>query len=226
MEPQQSTQEHPVQQPSLSPKLAPAHTANISFVIMMLLAGLSSFVTAYLVMFGRYLELGYKTNAADIAYAGMQIWDLHHVLTVLTLVLYACALACLFWPKLFGKPLGLPKASALLFGLTLLAVTFFPYPFEFQVRHYASASDGTYVLLAQGSADFVDGNEGAFTGNLQEEKVESFYTKDGNTRNFNCVTNDAWWWGKLAVTHHFYPILDDKNHLTLLETRCKEITHD
>lgn len=226
MEPEQSTHTQSVQQPSLTLKPVPAHAANISFAVMILLAGLSSVITAYLVMFGRYLELGYKTNAEDVAYAGMQVWDLHHVFTVLTVVLFACALIALFWPKLFGKPLGLVKASASLFGLILLAVTFFPYPFEFQIRHYASASDGTYILLAQGSADFVDGNEGAFTGSLQEEKVESFYTKDGSTRNFNCITNDAWWWGKLAVTHHFYPILDDKNHLTLLETRCKEITHE
>lgn len=213
MDTQQSTQ-----QPSSPP--------NISFIVMILLSAVASFLTACLVMFGRYLELGYKTNAKDVAYAGMQIWDLHHVFIVLTVVLYAAALIALIWPKLFNKPLGLLKMLALLLGLILLAITFFPRPFEFQVRHYTSASDGTYILLAQGSADFVDGNEGTFTGSIEEEKVESFYTKDGNTRNFNCVTNEAWWWGKLAVTHHFYPILDDKNQLTLLETRCKEITHD
>lgn len=198
---------------------------NASFTAMILLAAIASFITAYLVMFGRYIPVGYQQDTSGTAYAGMEIWDLHHVSTVLTVVIYLVAMICLFWPKLFGKMLSLPKALGLLIGLVFVVFTFFPKPFEFQVRDYQSLSDGTYILLSQGSADFVDGNEG-FTGSIQEETIEDFYDEAGQVRQFKCVTNDAWWWGKLAVTHHFYPILDDKNHLTLLETRCKEITHE
>ena len=43
-----------------------------------------------------------------------------------------------------------------------------------------------------------DGNEG-FTGSIQQETIEDFYNKDGELRQFKCVTNDAWWWGKLTV---------------------------
>lgn len=103
---------------------------------------------------------------------------------------------------------------------------FFPKPFEFQVRHYQSLSDGTYILLSKGAADFVDGNEGSFTGRIKQAKVEHLYDQNGSERNFNCLTNDAWRWGKLTVKHHFYPNLDDENHLQLLESRCQETTHE
>jgi hypothetical protein len=200
-------------------------TLNPSFTVMMLLAAVSSFITAYLVIDGRYIPIGYQQSPAGTAYAGMEVWDLHHVFIVLTVTIYLVAIICLFWPKLFGKMLSLPKSLGLLLGLLFMVFTFFPKPFEFQVRHYQSLSDGTYILLSQGSADFVDGNEG-FTGSIQQETIEDFYNKDGELRQFKCVTNDAWWWGKLTVKHHFYPILDETNHLKLLESRCQEITHD
>ncbi|MGB4811541.1 MAG: hypothetical protein WBP13_03540 [Methylophilaceae bacterium] len=200
---------------------------NLSFIVLMLFASISAFITAILIIFGRYLEIGYKTTPDDISYAGMQIWDLHQVFTVITLVFIFCALVCFFWQKLFKKVLSLPSALLLLLLLMLWAVTFFPYPFEFQLRYYASASKGTYIILAQNSGDFIDGNEDSFAGSKQTGEVESFYDeKSTNTRNFNCVTNRAWWWRKLAISQSFYPILDKKNHLSLLEKNCKEITHE
>lgn len=200
-------------------------TFNTSFTAMILMAAIASFITAYLVIFGRYIPIGYQQDANGTAYAGMEIWDLHHVFIILTVVIYLVAMICLCWPKLFDKMLSLPRALGLLLGLVLVVFTFFPKPFEFQVRHYQSLSDGTYILLSQGSADFVDGNEG-FTGSIQEETIEDFYDEAGQVRQFKCVTNDAWWWGKLTVKHHFYPILDKDRHLKLLESRCQEIAHD
>ena len=194
---------------------APKPLPNLSFIVMMLLAALTSFITAYLVMFGRYIEIGYKESADGIAYAGMQIWDLHHPFIVLTVLLYICAAISFLWQKFLGKPLSLPKASVLLLGLVFLAMTFFPYPFEFQVRHYTSNSDATYIHLSEASE--------SFTGSHQTEEVEDFYDEDWNTRRFKCITKDQWWWGKLFVSHNFYPILDKENELKLLESRCQEI---
>jgi len=197
---------------------------NASFNAMILLAAMASFITAYLVLFGRYIPVGYQQDVSDTAYAVMEIWDLHQLFIVLTLVIYLAALICLVWPKLFGKMLSQTEALGLLLSLILLVFTFFPKPFEFQVRNYPSPSDGTYISLSQGSADFADGNKG-FTGSIQEETIEDFYNEAGQVRQFKCVTNEAWWWGKLTVKHDFYPNLDKHRHLELLESRCQEITH-
>lgn len=93
---------------------------------MMLLEALSSFSTAYLVMFGDYLTIGYLENARGSAYAGMQIWDLHLVFAVLTMVIYLATLICPFCPKLFGKVLSLPKSLVLLLLLTFSGVYVLP----------------------------------------------------------------------------------------------------
>lgn len=201
--------------------------ANASFIIFIFLAAISSFITGYLTMFGRYLEPGYKTTADDISYAGMQIWDLNQPFVVLTIVFYVCAGLSALWPKLFGKPITLAKAFLMWLLLTFLAITFFPYPFEFQLRHYQSAANMTYIMLDSSSGDFIDGNENAFAGSKVEEKGETFYGKDfTSARQFNCVSTRAWWWGNLSVSHAFYPILDKENNLKLLEKNCKEVTNE
>lgn len=194
---------------------APKPLLNLSFIVMMLLGALTSFITAYLVMFGRYIKIGYKENADGIAYAGMKIWDLHHLFIVLTVLLYICAVTSFLWQKFLGKPLSLPKASVLLLGLVFLAVAFLPYPFSFRVHHYTSVSDVTYIYFSEASENF--------TGSRQREEIETFYDKDWNTRRFECITEDQWRWGKLTVLHNFSPILDKENELKLLESRCQEI---
>ena len=177
---------------------APKPLLNLSFIVMMLLGALTSFITAYLVMFGRYITIGYKENADGIAYAGMKIWDLHHLFIVLTVLLYICATTSFLWQKFLGKPLSLPKASVLFLGLVFLAITFLPNLFSFQVRHCASISDATYIHFSEASK--------SFTWSHQIEEIETFYDEDWNTRRFECITQDQWRWGKLTVLHNFYPI--------------------
>ena len=199
---------------------------NLALMAMLILGSLSSFVTAILMISGRYIQLDYLATPDGSAYAGMEIWGLNQVAAVITIILFTCAIISAAWPKAYGKPITWPKLLLILFSLLFLGMTFFPSPFEFQVRQYHSASQQTYILLAQGSADFIDGNEETFTGSLKKEEIESFYPEQGaDTREFNCVTETSWWWGKLAVIHNFYPILDKQNHLALLQKHCKEITH-
>lgn len=199
---------------------------NLALFATLALASLFSFLTAVLMITGRYTQVGYQADSDGSAYAGMEIWGLNQVAAVITIILFACAIICAAWPKAYGKAITWPKLLLILFSLLLLGMTFFPWPFEFQVRQYHSASQQTYILLAQGSSDFIDGNEKTFTGSLKKEEIESFYPEHGaDTREFNCVTETSWWWGKLAVIHNFYPILDKQNHLALLQKHCKEITH-
>ena len=199
---------------------------NLALMAMLILGSLSSFVTAILMISGRYIQLDYLATPDGSAYAGMEIWGLNQVAAVITIILFTCAIISAAWPKAYEKPITWPKLLLILFSLLFLGMTFFPWPFEFQVRQYHSASQQTYILLAQDSADFIDGNEETFTGSLKKEEIESFYPEQGaDTREFNCVTETSWWWGKLAVIHNFYPILDKQNHLALLQKHCKEITH-
>lgn len=203
-----------------------ASDRNVALIVMLMLASISCVVTAVLMISGRYIQLSYQANSHGNPYAGMEIWGLNQVAVMFSLILFVCAAVSAVWPSAFAKNVTWPKLLTILISLLFLSVTFFPSPFEFQVRQYHSASQQTYILLAQDSADFIEGNEALFTGSLKREKIEDFYpVNTSNAREFNCVTETSWWWGKLAVIHNFYPILDKQNHLQLLERNCKEITH-
>ena len=201
-------------------------TRNVALTVMLILGSLLSFITAVLMISGRYIQLGYLATPDGNAYAGMEIWGLNEVAAVLTVIVFITAIISAVWPKVFAKNISWLQLSLSLLSLVFLGLTFFPWPFEFQVRQYHSASQHSYILLAQDSADFIEGNENIFTGSLRKEEIENFYPEHGaDTREFNCVTETSWWWGKLAVIHNFYPILDKQNHLALLQKHCQEITH-
>jgi hypothetical protein len=200
---------------------------NLLLPLLLLMAGASSLITALLTFNGRYLKIGYQELPDGVASKGMEVWGLHLIFLVLTILIYICVMLCLAWPKIVKKPLKKGQILSILFGLILLTIPFFPYPFEFQLRNYQSPSDVTYVLLAQGSADFIDGNENSFMGSQQKVNVEEFYNNDnGTVRRFNCIVNRDWWFGKLGIQNSFYPRLDNVNHLKLLENRCQEIKNE
>ena len=106
----------------------PKAPINNSFIAMTFLMSIMTFITAYLMIFGRYLALGYKVTAEDITHAGMQVWDLNQLFAVLTLLVAIIVLTTGLWSTMFGKVLSLGKAFLLLFAISIIL---FPKPFEF-----------------------------------------------------------------------------------------------
>ena len=205
-------------QPSIQAPTKAANPANISFIVFTFLMSIMAFITAYLMINGRYLTPGFKETADGTTYAGMQIWDTNQLFIILTVLVAVVVMACQLWPKFFGKTLSLGKAFLLLLALLILGVIFFPKPFEFQLRKHHSAGETTTVhLYGEQSVKMFN----TFT----KETVEGYYVPDSsNVRNFNCVTEKGWEFGKLKVDTSFYPILDKQNQLKLLQQRCTELT--
>ena len=61
---------------------------NLALMAMLILGSLSSFVTAILMISGRYIQLDYLATPDGSAYAGMEIWGLNQVAAVITIILF------------------------------------------------------------------------------------------------------------------------------------------
>lgn len=200
------------------------------FICLMLLTSLLSLMTAIAIFSLQYFTLGYVTDADDIGQSGMQIWDIHKVLTVLLITTWLVALIAFLWSKITKKTFSNKGLIVLLLTMYVLAIVFLPYPFDgFQVRHYVDPASITSIILSANSADFIDGNEGIFMGSQQKIETQTIDTKlvSGEIdiaiepKMYDCVVEQSYWFGHISVLRSFYPILDKKNGDKLIFQRCK-----
>jgi hypothetical protein len=159
----------------------------------------------------------------------METWGLGYLFALITLCLFLSAGFCIFWQHKFGRLITWWQAMLgfiiLIFGL----VTFYPPPFDLQLRYYDGPAYSSYIFLAQNSEDAVDGNDAHFTGSVEQEGLNVYYNEKESpyeSKQFVCISERAWWWGKLTVSHNFHPILDEENQRLLLQKYCKPITDE
>ena len=203
---------------------------SVAFTLFMLIGSLFAFMTAYLLIEGRYLELfGYRTVAENIPAAGAQVWGLEQVFVLMTLCLFLSAIVCALYQRKFGLPVVWWQAILGFAALIFCLVTFFPPPFEFQLRYYDGPAYITYVFLSKDSAGFVGAKRTAFAGSAEVEGLDVYYNEAENefeNRQFVCISERAWWWGNVTVSRSFHPILDHENQRSLLKKYCKPITDE
>jgi hypothetical protein len=201
---------------------------NFVFMVFMLGGPLCAFVTAYLLTDGHYLELfGYRTVAESIPVAGIQVWGLGEVFAFVTLCLFLSAIVCALYQRKFDRPVVWWHAISGFVALIFCLVTFFPAPFEFQLRYYDGPAFITYVFLSKDSTGIVGDKRKTFAGRAEVEGLDVYYNEAENefeNQQFVCISERAWWWGNATVLQGFYPILDHENHISLLKKYCKPIT--
>ncbi|WP_374335613.1 hypothetical protein [Leeia sp.] len=198
---------------------------NLPAAIYMGLFSVSSFCTAILMLSGGYNTFGLQQilnkDGDTLNAGGLEIWGLNQLFMLLSALFMLMGLGCMLWLRWRGKSPSMWLSMLLLPVALFLLITFYPRPFEFQLRYYQGPAFATYVLLAQDSGDFIDGNEDRFYGQMDKRGVETYYLDNGESRYFDCITERNWWWGKLAVHHGRYFILDANHHLALLQQYCK-----
>jgi magnesium-transporting ATPase (P-type) len=198
-------------------------------ISLMLLTSLLSFLTAISIFSFRYFTIGYVEEAKDLPTAGMQIWDIQNVFVVLIIATLLSMLIVFLLHKILKKSISNIGLCCLLLGMYVLAIVFFPRPFEFQVRHYDGPANTTYMILSGTSGDFIDGNENIFMGTRIKNETQQITKKLANgeidyalpSDLYDCVVEKAYWFGHVSVVQSFFPILDKKNGDNLILQRCK-----
>ena len=202
---------------------------NLPAIFFLIAGSIAAFITAFLLINGQYIPIGLMKDK-DIPVAGYEVWGLEQLFALFTLCLFVCAVIYLLWPRKFGHSIAWWQALFGFASLLFALITFFPPPFEFQLRHYNGASDSTYIFLTSNSSDGVDGNDDAFTGSLQKDSLQYYYDEKENAfenKQYVCVGQRAWWWGNLTVSHDFMPSLESvTNQKLLLKQYCKPITSE
>lgn len=202
---------------------------NLPAIFFLVAGSISAFITAFLLISGRYITIGLIKDK-DIPIAGYEVWGLEQLFALFTLCLFVCAVIYLLWPRKFGESITWWQALLGFTSLIFTLITFFPPPFEFQLRHNNKPSDYTYIFLTPNSSDGVDGNDDAFMGSLQKDSLQVYFDEKEDAfenKQYVCVGQSAWWWGNLTVSHDFMPSLESvTNQKLLLEQYCKPITSE
>ena len=202
---------------------------NLPAIFFLVAGSISAFITAFLLINGRYITIGLIKDK-DIPIAGYEVWGLEQLFALFTLCLFVCAVIYLLWPRKFGESITWWQALLGFTSLIFTLITFFPPPFEFQLRHYNKPSDYTYIFLTPNSSDGVDGNDDAFMGSLQKDSLQVYFDEKEDAfenKQYVCIGQSAWWWGNLTVSHYFMPSLESvTNQKLLLEQYCKPITSE
>jgi hypothetical protein len=208
-------------QPLTDPELLESNT---TFFIATVVAAVFVLLAGVLRLQADYFELDYSTGARpsmDTPDHGAQVWDVHVLALAIAYAGMFTALLSWLWQAYRKRPPHVWAVVPMLIVGALVAVVAMPKPFEFQARLYAGPAFPTYVLIAQDSADFIDGNEDRWLGYQETIEDELYYDEaTSESRYFQCRTQREWWVGKLAIRRSFYPILDDANQLKLFQEHC------
>lgn len=201
---------------------------NLHLVILMVLISLFSFLTGLAIIFWRYFEIAYVV-LDDLSVSGTQIWDIHQLFLVLLLAIVFCLVLVIVLQKVFKKNLSNKGFIGLIISALILSIIFYPPKLEFQIRHYNNITDSTYINLTASSADFIDGNEDSFMGAITTKNTVQVYPihvdgsadLSGESKIYECVEHQSYWFGHISIYQSFYPILDKINGDNKIKSRCK-----
>ncbi|MBC7756530.1 MAG: hypothetical protein H7Z20_07820 [Bdellovibrio sp.] len=199
-------------------------------IFLVMLVSLLSLLTALTIFLAfDYFTIGLIKDAEDLPIAGMQIWDIHKLLVVLIMATLVMGLVLFIGQKILKKTISNSGLVRLTGATFVLAIVFFPNPFEFQIRHYNGPAEATYIVFSGDSGDFIDDNEDIFMGKRIKNSTaqitkllpngEIDYTLASDL--YDCVEEKAYWFGHISVVHSFLPILDKKNGDVLIKKTCK-----
>lgn len=199
--------------------------------LYLILSALMGLCTAMINLLGaNYIELNLKQNAKDVYYAGTQIWNLHYITLMLSVVLLVCGIIALVYQFTRKRALPVWVFCALPVLGIVLCLTVIPFKNEFQVRTYSSEAESAYFLISPTSDDFIDGNDNQLMGKNEHWSGNLYFPllADGSedyqhAEYYQCPEKNEYWFGYLSYITHFLPVLlsDKAKQHQLYKTRCK-----